>query len=779
MKKIISYILTTVFATGLGTANLSAQNEETIHIFHSNLDYEAITITEDTRIEFVEQKMDKILNVIETTPFSIKMHVNVPDTTNWIIALADRSDYESLKMQFGYCDPDFMSGMGCVHYQGPQTITIKDGDFWYTETTTNWETGELETYDYTYTVKPGSAYVLLLSAANYEMVPDTWPQVYRWLPDYTYKGGGGIGGWSLMSEINTGMNLGDYTEVCTDEGVTFNREYAKQYLWTNPAATPADTVEVEITKLTERTAYFAFYPPEDCLSYHVMPLTDADYQMMCDFIGEDGIQAYALNYGEPMVGGQEYKVPNLTLGATYHMLVVGVYDEIGAVQSFYHGRFTPKASTLPAPVMTVTAVPEKNTHEMVYFNIKCTSKNAADVRYIANYVKDWIPELNSGFSYADMIDAYGQYLTADELKKVNSDEGYEISYTSAEESDTRLAVIGFNVDEKAGKAVWADSRSLSIPAKTKVNSTLYEDLQGEWVLNYYDINNYYEKNKWRKFDVVITTTPEFGPATYEEWKNEESYNVVLNALKNDEARVKSLFEEYKQVVEHYRKKYEDQNQILAYNYPCGSYVYAASQQKFTPWDLFTSIYYSAYDNYQLFYDFGPKVLFEVVGENEMVLKCDLNNLPPLANFDGTYLMAGIGNDGYLTTCDFPVTISADKDSIIVHPFEIVNNDGTVRKYYPGTMRAYSGAYMALQNKTNDVLVYTRATANATATKKVNNVVENEIKKTKALYNESVILPVEGTVTTAAKRNAKLGYGPKVSTENKLFDFKANQVKAKK
>ena len=95
------------------------------------------------------------------------------------------------------------------------------------------------------------------------------------------------------------------------------------------------------------------------------------------------------------------------------------------------------------------------------------------------------------------------------------------------------------------------------------------------------------------------------------------------------------------------------------------------------------------------------------------------------------------------------------------------------------MRAYSGAYMALQNKTNDVLVYTRATANATATKKVNNVVENEIKKTKALYNESVILPVEGTVTTAAKRNAKLGYGPKVSTKNKLFDFKANQVKAKK
>jgi hypothetical protein len=257
MKKIITYILTTIFVAGLGITNLSAQNEETIHIFHSNLDYEAITITDDTRIEFVEQKMDKILNIIETTPFSIKMHVNVPDTTNWILALADRGDYESLRMQFGYTDPDFMSGMGCVHYQGPQTITLKDGDLWYADTGSNWETGEIETYEYTYTIKPGSAYVLMVCAANYELVPMTFPEVWRWMPDFTYSGGGG-GGWDILSEVNTGMNLGDYTEESTDAGVTFNREFAKQYLWTNPAATPADTVEVELTKMTEPTAYFAF-----------------------------------------------------------------------------------------------------------------------------------------------------------------------------------------------------------------------------------------------------------------------------------------------------------------------------------------------------------------------------------------------------------------------------------------------------------------------------------------------------------------------------------------
>ena len=85
--------------------------------------------------------------------------------------------------------------------------------------------------------------------------------------------------------------------------------------------------------------------------------------------------------------------------------------------------------------------------------------------------------------------------------------------------------------------------------------------------------------------------------------------------------------------------------------------------------------------------------------------------------------------------------------------------------------------MALQNKTDTVLVYTRATAKTTAKKAAAKKAE---KKVKSLYNEEIILPVNEGFTTIAKRNAKLGSAPKVvATENKLFDFKTNQAKAKK
>ena len=724
---------------------------------------------------------DQLLTMIETTPFSIKFHVNMPDTADWVLTFNDRDTYEQMKMYFGQSDAGFLESIGNVHYKGPQTIEIKDGDLWYREYDMDWATGEVDStsyYDYTYTVKPGTAYVILLSAAYYGEVPYSWPVTYRWMPYYEvdYGEGGGEDWWGPLSNARSGMNLGEYTESCTDEGVTFTYEYAKQLLWTNPAAVPADTVEVTLKKITERTAIFEMVPPESCLSYHVLPLSQEDYDMLCTFVGEAGMQAYALNYGEPMVGGNEYVMNGLTVGATYHMLVTGVFDEAGAVQSYYHGTFVPQESTKPVPELEVTAVSDKNTHDMVYFNIKAPNADACAVKYIANYVKDWIPELNSGYSYEDMVEMYGQDMSEEEIALINSAEGYEISYPSFEESDTRLAVISYNVDEKAGAAVVADSRSTSTPAKEKVVSTLYEDLEGNWVLNYFDNNNYYENNVWRQFNSVITANADFGPASYDEWKGTDSYNYVLEALGNDEARVQDLFNEYKSVAAHYTAKYAGQNQMLGLNFPCGNYVYAANQNVFTPWDLFTSEYYSAYDCYQLFYDFGPKVMFEVTGENEMVLKSDVNTMAPLENFDGAYYMVGISDDGYLPACDFPVTLSENKDSLFVHPAEV---DGV--KFYPGVIRFYSASYAATQNRTDTVLVYTRGTLedvqDPAAVKPYS--LDQVLKASRAVYNTGVaVKPLN--IAAPLKRNAKVFNAPKLNrVEGKVFDLKAQIESLKK
>ena len=730
---------------------------------------------------------DQILTMISTTPFSVKFHVNMPDTADWVLLLGDRETYEQMKMYFGQSDAGFLESVGCINYKGSQTIEIKDGDFWYTEV--DWDGSVLG--DMTYTIKPGSAYVMLISAAYWGEVPNVWPETWRWMPYYEVAGGGG--GWDDwvdddMGVMNTrgAMNLGEYTEVCTDEGVTFTHEYAKQCFWTNPAALPAEGEGVEVTlrKLTERTAYFEMVPSENCLSYHVLPLSDEDYSMLTSFIGEAGMQAYVLNYGEPLAGGNEYVMSGLTVGANYHMMVTGLFEENGAVQSFHHSTFSPQESTLPLPVIEVTSVEEKNTHDKVYFNIKCSTKDATAGKYIANYVKDWIPELNSGYSYNDMVEMYGQILTEEELDQVNSDEGYELFYTTYEDVATRLAVVAYNEDEKAGEAVWADSKAAGLPAKTKVESSLYADLEGNWVLNYWDTQSYLssensdKSKKYRQFQTTITTNPDFGPASFAAWQGDASYDFVLGALGGNEARVKSLFDEYKAVAAYHKEKYASQNQIVSVNFPCGYYVKADKQNVYTPWDLFTSEYYSAYDNFELFYDFGPKVFFEVKRGDSLVLKSDMNALPPMESFDGAYYMVGIGKNGttnqYLLSCEFPVTISEDKNTLTVHPVEY---EGVL--YYPGTVQ-YNYGYAYPQNVTYKELVYTRGTLedaqSPVAAKRFS--VADAIKASRAVYNATEGVAID--FTAPAKRNAKLQARPKLNrVEGKLFDVKANFEKNRK
>ena len=728
---------------------------------------------------------DQILTMISTTPFSVKFHVNMPADRDWLLLLGERETYEQMKMFFGQNDAGFLESVGSVHYTGPQTIEIKDGDFWYTET--DWDGTEIG--DMTYVVKPGTAYVMLISAAYHGQVPNVWPETWRWIPYYEFTHGGDDDyvddDMGVLSTRGV-MNLGEYTEECKDANVKFTHEYAKQCFWTNPAALPAEGEGVEVTlrKLTERTAYFEMVPSENCLSYHVLPLADEDYAMLEGFVGAEGMQAYVLNYGEPMAGGNEFVMSGLTVGANYHMMVTGLFEENGAVQSFHHSTFSPQESTLPLPVIEVTSVDEKNTHDKVYFNIKCSTKDATAVKYIANYVKDWIPELNSGYSYNDMVEMYGQMLTEDELAQVNSDEGYELFYTTYEDVATRLAVIAYNDDEKACEAAWADSKAAGLPAKDKVESSLYADLEGEWVLNYWDTQSYLssensdKSKKYRQFQTTITTNPDFGPASFAEWKGDASYEIVLGALGGNEARVKNLFDEYKAVAAYHKEKYASQNQIVSVNFPCGYYVKADKQNVFTPWDLFTSEYYSAYDNFELFYDFGPKVFFEVKDASTVVLKSDMNAFPPMENFDGAYYMVGIGKNGttnqYLLACEFPVTLSEDKNTLTVHPVEV---DGIL--YYPGTIQ-YNYGYAYPQNVTYKELVYTRGTLedaqSPVAAKRFS--VADAIKASRAVYNATEGVAID--FTAPAKRNAKLQARPKLNrVEGKLFDVKANFEKNRK
>jgi hypothetical protein len=141
-------------------------------------------------------------------------------------------------------------------------------------------------------------------------------------------------------------------------------------------------------------------------------------------------------------------------------------------------------------------------------------------------------------------------------------------------------------------------------------------------------------------------------------------------------------------------------------------------------------------------------------------------------------MVGIGKNGttnqYLLACEFPVTLSEDKNTLTVHPVEV---DGIL--YYPGTIQ-YNYGYAYPQNVTYKELVYTRGTLedaqSPVAAKRFS--VADAIKASRAVYNATEGVAID--FTAPAKRNAKLQARPKLNrVEGKLFDVKANFEKNRK
>ena len=164
--------------------------------------------------------------------------------------------------------------------------------------------------------------------------------------------------------------------------------------------------------------------------------------------------------------------------------------------------------------------------------------------------------------------------------------------------------------------------------------------------------------------------------------------------------------------------------------------------------------------------------------DSLVLKSDMNALPPMESFDGAYYMVGIGKNGttnqYLLACEFPVTVSEDKNTLTVHPVEY---EGVL--YYPGTVQ-YNYGYAYPQNVTYKELVYTRGTLedaqSPVAAKHFS--VADAIKASRAVYNATEGVAID--FTAPAKRNAKLQARPKLNrVEGKLFDVKANFEKNRK
>ncbi len=419
----------------------------------------------------------------------------------------------------------------------------------------------------------------------------------------------------------------------------------------------------------------------------------------------------------------------------YTLYVTTLGDEIGSKQSFKTVDFTLPKPTKPAPTAAVKGIvnPETNKaeHDFVWFNLKCTSTNAIAAKYLANYEREWVAMVNTtmkNYNVSEqeaidiMIQTYGQSLTTEEVAAINLAEGWNVNFTTRPDATTVCGLSVMNDEGTWGSAVDM-YRSAKEPAATPVQSTLFEDLKGEWTATTTIRYRHYhfcklpenedhrnddtqcgnpKDNKENNYlitrDEPISSKVIIGEVGYEQTLPEEVYQFFFDAssLKTKE-EVDAVYNQFKTAVDDFNTNVRNQNRILCQGFTLeydadivtcpipehtGGPDGKVPTKYASPYELFIADAdtYSAYNYESPVYDFGPKWYLEIGADGKVTAPFNVNYFAPMAQwYENVYQFIGAceyatapymkDSDGNIVNGHFPVEVSADKNTITIYPFK--------------------------------------------------------------------------------------------------------------
>ena len=594
---------------------------------------------------------------------------------------------------------------------------------------------------------------------------------------------------------------------------------------------------------TEKIYGMCFAIVEPSIQMQILPLLNNQSKYMQWYITSyhafmNGIAMTA--FGETTIQLDDLFWNGMKQNTQYTLHITSLGDELGSKQSYMTQTFTLPKPTKPAPTLEVKGIdnPEgANQWNRVWFNIKCTSKDAFKVMYIANYEREWMALYNAyiktGYTEKEaheaIISSYGSEFSDAELALINSAEGLNLSFDSRADATTFLGVHLMN-DEGQTVSKVGSNRTIKEPAATPVTSSLFEDLKGEWTASTTIRYTHYhyrqnpapgqESNYQETTDNALSCTVTIGDIGYEKNLPEDVYQLFFSSssLKTKE-EVDAVYAQFKTTVDDFNAFTRSQNRILCqgfdleYDYdllPCSSPDHTPDKdgktgaQYASPYDLFTADAktYSAYNYESPVLDFGPKWYLEIAADGTVTAPFNTEYFAPMAQwFESQYYFVGasskfslpyvtVQQDGEAKHINghFPVTVSADKNTITINPlsytYSYTNDAGAVvtetDKFYPNIARAYNGS-LQFYSRIIAPIVLTRKGAKSAA------VESSAAQSVKANVKESEIQPLSKLVVRQApKSRTALPTNKVVTPMNKVKyqpisaeQFKANCEKFNK
>ena len=516
-------------------------------------------------------------------------------------------------------------------------------------------------------------------------------------------------------------------------------------------------VDVQLIEASPINLVMDFYPDKSVKQYAVGIFNDAMYEEVMKLCNgrEDYMQWAITSFFAAYTFGTKVATEAVRMELTdfyyqdaigettdFHVFVTAMGDQMATTQNFQKFTFTTTERLKDAPEIEVVAVDEKTTPYSAAFNIKCTTaaegNPLTECYYGANYLRDWLLEVNGGATYFSLVagnKAYG-YFTEEEVEKINSPEGLDIEIASIDGETTRLVVLGYNDEYSPNDLVGyeyiedcpavADCTTPWVPQKKYVEESNYIDLVGEWTATA-TLQPAAEGSQSFIHRSKITIAADL--YDYPTELPDSVYTIYKESTKYDEAKIDALWDEFKamaKTVTNHRLQY--QNRLVAMGWlDKDSY---SRLDAMTPYELFVDKSYKSVDVSSIYNDYGPKWYIEAVededGNVSLVVPLDASKLPPAANWSVPFYLAAMELDNYYTITEgdgwvptFPVEVSADRNTITIKPLAYEDETGKVTMFYPQMIGMDTKTYQSiLENPVVSEIVLTRGWKDSSEKKSV-------------------------------------------------------------
>ena len=535
--------------------------------------------------------------------------------------------------------------------------------------------------------------------------------------------------------------------------------YERIYVETLQPQIIENGVDIKVTDKTPKEACITFTPSEDILQYCYLICTESEYETQILPIlenNEEHLRWFVGSYFAMMSFGvatkQEPTVQWLTdwfndtngmAGQTLRVMVAGLADGEGKVQSFDTLTFTLPEVTLPKPVVEVTPVKTDDPYN-VTFNIKnpnYATNKIEEAIFACNYVREFDLGISEGYTsllkslnYELSPNVFSKYI----ISQINSEAGFDFTVSSRDAATSRLAVLVYNWEgssnnpDEPGSPAVAENTTPNANYPTRVESELFDKLQGEWIASAPMKNYVVEKDadgnstgNYTYSDAGTFESPVtiMGGLTCPSTMPEEVWAIYKAAgISRDKAE--ELYDELVSLTKWYNNRTRGFNRLLCLGFNFADAEYMLDQVA-TPYDLFIMKDYSVSQVSYMFYDFGPKWNLEIDEQGKVWLPINIELEYPLEAFnfglDYTLYMLAVGEYYYLggdlvddagnatLKARFPVEVSADYNTITIKPIEYTDPNGLKEYFYPCVAQLTNGKATPVNPRVKGDIVLKRNT----------------------------------------------------------------------